>query len=103
MRYLPDFVGLIRLTAERWEHILERAEMEGLQDTIAEAPLTPMEVVQSAKDDSVWLYYRYCLRTPAGSKFLCVVVKHGGHDSFVLTAYLTDRVKTGMRIWPIRK
>ena len=103
MRHLPDFADrLIRLTNERWEHIVERAEMDGLQGTIAETLLTPREMVQSATDESAWLYYRSCPRTIVGARFLCVVVKHDGDDAFVLTAYLTDRIKKGLRIWPTR-
>jgi hypothetical protein len=102
MHYLPDFTGrLIRVTDERWKHILERAEMVGLQDTIAKTLLTPLEVVQSVTDEAAWLYYRYCPRTIVGAKFLCVVVKRGD-DAFMLTAYLTDRIKKGLRIWPRR-
>jgi hypothetical protein len=39
--------------------------------------------------------------TPVGDKLLCVVVKHAGDGSFVLTAYLTDTVKKGRLVWPI--
>jgi hypothetical protein len=39
-------------------------------------------------------------RTIVGSKFLCVVVKTLDDDAFVLTAYLTDRIKRGVALWP---
>jgi len=32
--------------------------------------------------------------------FLCVVVKTLDEDAFVLTAYLTDRIKKGVVLWP---
>jgi len=35
-----------------------------------------------------------------GDKHLCVVVKMSEVDAFVLTAYLTDGVKRGWRLWP---
>jgi hypothetical protein len=38
--------------------------------------------------------------TMVGDKFLCVVVKFGGSDAFVLTAYLTEKIKNGVQIWP---
>jgi hypothetical protein len=46
------------------------------------------------------LYYRYYLRTVVGGKYLCVVVKVLEADAFVLTAYLTDRIKRGVTLWP---
>jgi len=35
-----------------------------------------------------------------GDKYLCVVVKIMGEKAFVLTAYLTDRMKRGVLLWP---
>jgi hypothetical protein len=35
-----------------------------------------------------------------GGKHLCVVVKVRQDDAFVVTAYLTDRVKKGTVLWP---
>jgi len=44
--------------------------------------------------------YRYYYRTIVGDKWLCVVVKYLVEDAFVLTAYLTDKPKRGMKLWP---
>jgi hypothetical protein len=38
--------------------------------------------------------------TLVGDKYLCVAVKIRATDAFVLTAYLTDRVKRGVPLWP---
>jgi hypothetical protein len=38
--------------------------------------------------------------TAVGDKHLCVIVKHVGGDACIVTAYLTDRVKRGVMIWP---
>ncbi len=35
-----------------------------------------------------------------GGEHLCVVVKIVIDDAFVVTAYLTDRVKKGTLLWP---
>jgi len=35
-----------------------------------------------------------------GDKWLCVVVKYGTNDAFVVTAYLTDQLKKGAQLWP---
>ena len=42
-------------------------------------------------------------RALVGDKFLCVVVKLTEADAFVVTAYLTDRVKRGKHIWPAER
>jgi hypothetical protein len=98
---LRDFAGRpIRLTEERRWHIFERPEMVGLEGAIAAAVADPVVVVESLRDPTVWLYYRYCTGTPVGDKFLCVVVKHAQDDGFVVTAYLTDQIKKGSPIWP---
>jgi len=38
--------------------------------------------------------------TAAAKKYLCVIVKHAGGDIFIVTAYLTDRLKRGVLVWP---
>lgn len=59
-----------------------------------------MQVIQSASDPDAHLYYRYYVATLVGGKFLCVVVKLAQDDAFVLTAYLTDKRKKGVVVWP---
>jgi hypothetical protein len=101
MKILHDFQGLaIRLTAERRAHILEHPEMASMEAAIGETLLEPERVVQSFSDSRARLYYRFYFRTMVGSKYLCVVVKTLGDDAFVLTAYLTDRIKQGVPVWP---
>lgn len=100
MRVLHDHRGLaIRLTEERLAHIMEHPEMNGLEGAIEETLLRPEHVVQSFSDPQARLYYRYYLGTVVGDKFVCVV-KVASDDAFVLTAYLTDRVKKGVLVWP---
>ncbi len=76
MRVLHDHEVLaVRVTDERLAHILEHPEMAGMEEAI-EATLR------------------------VGDRYLCVVVKVAGDDAFVLTAYLTDRIKKGVALWP---
>jgi hypothetical protein len=104
MTLFHDFDGLaIRLTDERRSHILEHPEMREMELAIEETLLHPERVVQSLSDPDVRLYYRFYFRTVVGGKFLCVVVKIGEAGAFVLTAYLTDRIKEGERLWPNHK
>jgi hypothetical protein len=104
MRLLHDIHGLaIRLTDERLAHILEHPEMVGLEDAIGETLLQPEQIVESLSDPQAHLYYRFYMGTRVGDKFLCVVVKVVDTDAFVLTAYLTDKIKKGVRVWPSEK
>ena len=76
--------------------------MEGLAAAVAETLARPEHVVQSMSDDQAHLYYRYYQETRVGDKWLCVVVKVQGTDTFILTAYLTDRMKKGTALWNAR-
>lgn len=101
MKLLRDFDGLeIRLSDERLGHILEHPEMVGMETAIEETLLQPTAVIQSLSDREAHLYYRYYVGTMVGDKFLCVVVKVSEDDAFVLTAYLTDKAKKGVQLWP---
>jgi len=101
MTLLVDFLGrAVRLTDERRAHILEHPEMVGLESAITETLRAPESVVQSVSDPTATLHYRYFLGTRVGDKWLCVVVKDTALDSFVLTAYLTDKPKRGILLWP---
>ncbi len=101
MKIFRDYEGrAIRLTDERLAHILEHPEMAELELQIEATLVKPQSVIQSASDDEAQLYYRFYTGTKIGDKFLCMVVKVLPDDAFVVTAYLTDKVKRGERLWP---
>jgi hypothetical protein len=101
MRLLRDFQGLeVRLTAERLERILEHPEMRGSEAAIGVTLAFPERVIESLFDPDIRLYCRFYRRTVVGAKHLCVVVKISAEDAFVVTAYLTDSIKRGRRLWP---
>ncbi len=101
MRVIHDYQGVpVRLTDERLAHILEHPEMIGLESAIEQTLARPETVIESFSDPQARLYYRFYIGTRVGDKYLCVVVKISRDDAFVLTAYLTDRVKRGVQIWP---
>jgi hypothetical protein len=88
------------LTEERLRHILSHPEMAGLEAAITEAVRKPQAVVISRSDENVRLFYRLKSTAIFGEKWLCVVIKYAASDSFVLTAYLTDKIKRGEIVWP---
>jgi hypothetical protein len=97
---LHDYQGVaVRLTEERLAHILDHPEMSDFEPAISETLRYPESVIQSLSDDQARLYYRRYTDTPVGEKLLCVVVKFLEGDAFVLTAYLTDKLKGGEILW----
>jgi len=99
-RILLDFRGTrIRLTEERLGHILQHPEMRGAMSKIEETLLDPEFVVESRVDPQIRLYYRAYDFPLLQMKYLTVVVKSGTRDHFIVTAYLTDKVKKGRTLW----
>lgn len=102
MKTIRDCFGhAVRLTDERMAHILEHPEMNGMGERIGQVLVAPQTVRRSRSDDTVRLFYEFYAETIVGGKWLCVVVKYLKDDAFVVTAYLTDKPKTGETLWPI--
>ena len=103
MKIIRDCFGRsVRLTDERTAHILQHQEMAEMEAEIERVLQSPAEVRVSRSDNTVQLFYEFYARTLVGGKWLCVVVKYPPDDAFVVTAYLTDQLKTGETIWPKR-
>ena len=101
MNVLIDFQGQnVRLTDERLAHILEHPEMTDRERALEETLREPQLVIRSRSDDTANLNYRYYYGSKVGDKWLCVVVKYIADDAFVLTAYLTDKPRKGVQLWP---
>jgi len=98
---LTDCLGReVRLTAERWAHILEHPEMADQRARLEETLAAPDIVIATVKDGTVHTYHRLYETTPVTRKFLVVAVKIEAQDAFVLTAYFTSRLKKGSIVWP---
>lgn len=103
MKLVRDCFGYhVRFTDERLAHILQHREMAGMEAKIERVLQAPTEVRVSRSDDDVRLFYEYYARTVVGGKWLCVVVKYSPEDAFVITAYLTDKLKAGETVWPTK-
>jgi len=101
MKTIQDCFGhSVRLTDERMAHILEHPEMSRMGAEIERVLTDPQSVRRSRSDDAVRLFYEFYAQTIVGGKWLCVVVKYLQDDAFVVTAYLTDKPKTGEELWP---
>lgn len=99
MESFTDYAGReLRLTAERAEHIERRPEMISQRANIEATLANPDEVRVSDQDDGVRLYYRHCSETPVTEKYLLVVGKVEVPSPFVITAFFTDRIKSGRSV-----
>ena len=90
----------IRLTSERWNHVeTEHPEMKHARPRLKETVAAPDVIVRSQTDHEVELFYRLYESGTVATKHLCVVVKMRLDDRFVITAYYTDAIKHGERLW----
>ena len=88
----------VRITRERWQliTIVKHPVMLGREDRVRLALEAPDEVWLSRKDDTVLLFYK----AEAPKRWTCAVVKQSETGAFLLTAYPSDAIKEGKRIWP---
>ncbi len=98
MTYTDVFGDSIELTDERWAHIVkEHPEVAPYRERTQHVLTTPDYVKQSTRDRSVLLYYRFYEDIFDG-KYLLAVVKKGSR-CFILTCFITDRIKEGLMEW----
>lgn len=88
----------IRLTSERWAHIVEEhIELAGLRLEVLETVSDPELIVAGSAGESL------ASREQAPGRWLVVVYRELESDGFVITAFLTSRIETLTRrrqIWP---
>lgn len=89
----------VRLTQERWLHILQHPEIVDQRERLIETLRTPQIIIATVADENVHAYHRLYAETPVTRKYLIVVVKFIEDDAFVLTAYFSNRLKRGRIVW----
>lgn len=89
----------VRVTRERWELIVsvKHPVMAGREHLVREALANREEVRQSRSDATVHLFYK----TEKAKRWVCAVAKRLDGDGFLITAYPTDAIKEGARVWPV--
>ena len=82
----------ITISVEYWQKIVETKHpiMRDREELVRQTLTSPEQVRRSKKDPSVYLHYR-----KDDGRLCCVVAKHLNGDGFVVTAYLTDKIKVG--------
>ena len=70
--------------------------MAGRESLVRAALEAPEEVRESRIDPQVLLFYK----AETTKRWTCAVVKRVAEGAFLITAYPTDAIKEGVRIWP---
>lgn len=87
----------IRTTKDYWQKIIatKHPSIAKYEEKAKEALKTPDEIRQSTQDARVHLYYK-----SIGQVSICVVADHlSKTEGYIITAYLTDRIKEGEQIY----
>ncbi len=93
-RFTDEHGNEVRLTDERLGHMLRRhPEMAFQMHRIEETLAQPDAVTTSRSSLTVQLYHRLYPDLRGRNRYICLVVKSGTDDSFILTGYLTRQIK----------
>jgi hypothetical protein len=88
----------VRLTDERWAHITEEhTELAGLRLDVLETVAAAEQVLAGGAGELL------AVREYLPSKWLVVVYRETGSDGFIITAFLTRRIRSLDRrtqLWP---
>jgi hypothetical protein len=85
----------IRTTKRHWDYIVGKHDsVAGLEEQVKETLRNPLYVRLSKEDERIHLYYASYNRY-----FLCVVCRHLNGEGFIITAYLTDKIKKGETLY----
>ena len=88
----------VRVTRAYWNLIvsIKHPIMAEHTKDVKKALQNPEEIRRSKQDRAVYLFYR----THRKGRWVCAVSKKLHGAGFLITAYPTDAIKTGEKIWP---
>ena len=88
----------VRVSRSYWKLIVsvKHPAMEGHEKEVETTLKNPEEIRQSKQDAAVYLFYK----TLRKGRWVCAVSKRLNTEGFLVTAYPTDTIKTGEKIWP---
>lgn len=87
----------IRTTKEYWKKIItqKHPSIAKYENEVKQALSSPDQIRKSNQDRQVSLYYK-----SLGKIFVCAVVDRVNNlEGYIITAYLTDRIKEGEKIY----
>jgi hypothetical protein len=88
----------VRVTCFYWELIatIKHPVMARQESIVKDTLQSPAQIRVSRSDPSVYLFYRQ----ERSDRWICAVAKRLNGEGFLLTAYPTEAIKEGVRIWP---
>jgi hypothetical protein len=88
----------VRVTSTYWGIIttIKHPVMAGRETEVQDTLEAPDEIRVSKKDPKVYLFYK----TERMGRWVGAVTRRLNGEGFLITAYPTDAVKEGERIWP---
>jgi len=88
----------VRVSHSYWQLIItvKHPVMTGREADVKETLEKPDEIRLSRSDPAVYLFYR----SERKRRWVCVVTRRLNEEGFLITTYLTDAIKEGVRIWP---
>ena len=96
---VPTPLGFrVRVTRSYWELIttIKHPVMAGQELIVKDVLQTPAQIRLSRGDASVFLFYRQ----ERADRWICAVTKRLNGEGFLITAYPTEAIKEGVRVWP---
>ena len=86
----------IRVTKSYWEIVVTKKHpsVAGMIEEVMLALKDPDEVRRSRFNGSIYLYYKRL-----DDMLICVVTKHLDEEGFLVTTYLTNKIKRGETVW----
>jgi hypothetical protein len=88
----------VRVSARYWTTIttIKHPAMAGRQQEVEAALSQPDEIRISRADSSIYLFYKL----EREKRWTCAVARRLDGEGFLITAYPTDAIKEGERVWP---
>jgi hypothetical protein len=88
----------VRVSRSHWTAIttIKHPVMAGQEEIVQSALTVPDEIRISRSDEAVYLFYK----AERERRWVCAVAKRLTGEGFLITAYPTDAIKEGVRIWP---
>jgi len=88
----------VRVSRSYWKWIVtvKHPVMSGHESDVKEVLEKPNEIRLSRSDKNVYLFYSL----ESKGRWVCVVTKRLNGEGFLITTYLTEAIKEGVRLWP---
>ena len=86
----------IKTTEDYWKKItiIKHPSIKGKEKEVQKTLKSPDIIRVSNSDKKIFLYYK-----KYSKNYLCVVVRHENGNGFIITVYITNKIKEGKQVW----